>query len=366
MSVIIRLQRLPLSANASAIRQFFFGLKIPEGSVHIVGGDDGDAFIGFATDEDARQAMRLDGQPLHNSRVKLLLSSRVEMEAVIAKARAGDLRRQASSSSSARDQPSPARPTDLQRSPSPKRPPPAVSGFSSFPSSSYKNQYQQQTRERPDISAPDSYYNRPGQSGGGGRLMPQPANLPAFGGGGRPLEVSRPLDISGNRPPHLSDNNGSSSRGSGDSWAQRPAPRNDSWVTTPTFGRHTNSHNNNYDSAMSNRPLEGGQQRGQWPPAPSLNQPMEQQGGYGRPQQSNKEEQRNGETFFNHHRPMEDAGRFFGAGARSSDDSQRNAFTGPPHRGLADTMGSQQNSAYGRQPDMVGLNTLVHYQFIVQ
>uniref|UniRef100_A0A915AG79 RRM domain-containing protein n=1 Tax=Parascaris univalens TaxID=6257 RepID=A0A915AG79_PARUN len=91
MSWIIRLQRLPLSANAADIRTFFAGLRIPDGAVHIVGGPEGDAFIGFATDEDARQAMRYNDRRIHDQRVRLLLSSRVEMEAVIAKARAGDL-----------------------------------------------------------------------------------------------------------------------------------------------------------------------------------------------------------------------------------------------------------------------------------
>jgi len=47
MNVIIRLQNLPWSANASDIRQFFKGLQIPEGGVHIVGGENGDAFIAF-------------------------------------------------------------------------------------------------------------------------------------------------------------------------------------------------------------------------------------------------------------------------------------------------------------------------------
>ncbi|VDK43129.1 unnamed protein product [Anisakis simplex] len=91
MSWIIRLQRLPLSANASDIRSFFAGLRIPDGAVHIVGGPEGDAFIGFATDEDARQAMRYNDRRIHDQRVHLLLSSRVEMECVIAKARSGDL-----------------------------------------------------------------------------------------------------------------------------------------------------------------------------------------------------------------------------------------------------------------------------------
>lgn len=116
MSIIIRLQRLPLSANASDIRKFFFGLRIPEGSVHIVGGPEGDAFIGFATDEDARQAMRMDGRLINDNHIKLLLSSRVEMDVVIAKARAGvgsevTMKGNNTMSSSSHD----------KRSPSPKR-----------------------------------------------------------------------------------------------------------------------------------------------------------------------------------------------------------------------------------------------------
>lgn len=47
MSVIIRLQNLPWSANASDVRAFFRGLGIPDGGVHIVGGENGDAFIAF-------------------------------------------------------------------------------------------------------------------------------------------------------------------------------------------------------------------------------------------------------------------------------------------------------------------------------
>lgn len=69
MSVIIRLQNLPLSAVAADVRSFFNGLRIPDGAVHIVGGREGDAFIGFATDEDARQAMRLDRRCIHGEEV---------------------------------------------------------------------------------------------------------------------------------------------------------------------------------------------------------------------------------------------------------------------------------------------------------
>ncbi|KAK4017416.1 RNA-binding protein 12 [Daphnia magna] len=87
MSVIIRLQNLPWSANAADIRQFFHGLSIPEGGVHIVGGQLGDAFIAFSTDEDARQGMASDGGILKDSRVKLYLSSRTEMQKIIEETR---------------------------------------------------------------------------------------------------------------------------------------------------------------------------------------------------------------------------------------------------------------------------------------
>lgn len=87
MSVIIRLQNLPWSANALDIRQFFNGLSIPEGGVHIVGGELGDAFIAFSTDEDARQAFNHNGGKIKEIQVKLMLSSRTEMQKVIEAAR---------------------------------------------------------------------------------------------------------------------------------------------------------------------------------------------------------------------------------------------------------------------------------------
>ncbi|KAJ1353699.1 hypothetical protein KIN20_010393 [Parelaphostrongylus tenuis] len=79
MSVVIRLQFLPLSANAADVRAFFNGLRIPDGFVHILGGDDGTAFIFFANDEDARQAMQRDRGKIHGQEVRLYLSSCDEM-----------------------------------------------------------------------------------------------------------------------------------------------------------------------------------------------------------------------------------------------------------------------------------------------
>ena len=86
-SIIIRLQKLPWTANSVDIRKFFAGLSIPDGGVHIVGGDQGDAFIAFASDEDARQAMAKDGGKIRETNIKLLLSSRNEMQKVIDAAR---------------------------------------------------------------------------------------------------------------------------------------------------------------------------------------------------------------------------------------------------------------------------------------
>ncbi|XP_035679127.1 RNA-binding protein 12-like [Branchiostoma floridae] len=80
MAVVIRLQGLPWSASAMDIRSFFSGLTIPDGGVHIVGGDAGDAFIIFASDEDARQAMARTGNTIHGSPITLYLSSRKEMQ----------------------------------------------------------------------------------------------------------------------------------------------------------------------------------------------------------------------------------------------------------------------------------------------
>jgi len=97
MSVIIRLQNLPWTANAADIRQYFLGLSIPEGGVHIVGGQLGDAFIAFSTDEDARQAMASDGGMLKDARVKLFLSSRSEMQKIIEDTRQQHLALQADS-----------------------------------------------------------------------------------------------------------------------------------------------------------------------------------------------------------------------------------------------------------------------------
>ncbi|XP_077126974.1 RNA-binding protein 12B-like [Ranitomeya variabilis] len=83
MAVVIRLQGLPVSAGTVDIRHFFTGLKIPDGGVHIIGGKLGEAFIIFATDEDARRAMSRNGGVIKNLHVTLVLSSKTEMQSTL-------------------------------------------------------------------------------------------------------------------------------------------------------------------------------------------------------------------------------------------------------------------------------------------
>ena len=90
MSVIIRLQGLPWSASALDIRHFFKGLTIPAGGVHIIGGDRGDAFIAFSSDEDARQGMMRNMSAINGTTVQLYLSSKSEMQSVIEEARSAE------------------------------------------------------------------------------------------------------------------------------------------------------------------------------------------------------------------------------------------------------------------------------------
>lgn len=87
MSIIIKLQGLPLEATSVDVRSYFLGLTIIDGGVHIVGGDEGTVFIEFASDEDARQAMARGDGTIKNSNIKLLLSSRSEMQFVTDAAR---------------------------------------------------------------------------------------------------------------------------------------------------------------------------------------------------------------------------------------------------------------------------------------
>lgn len=83
MVVVIRLQGLRISAGSEDIRKFFTGLKIPDGGVHIIGGEREEAFIIFASDEDARRAMTRSGGCIKGTPVTLLLSSKSEMQTML-------------------------------------------------------------------------------------------------------------------------------------------------------------------------------------------------------------------------------------------------------------------------------------------
>ncbi|XP_037360099.1 RNA-binding protein 12B-like [Talpa occidentalis] len=83
MAVVIRLLGLPFIAGPVDIRHFFTGLTIPDGGVHIIGGERGEAFIIFATDEDARRAISRSGRFIKDSSIELFLSSKAEMQKTI-------------------------------------------------------------------------------------------------------------------------------------------------------------------------------------------------------------------------------------------------------------------------------------------
>ncbi|ELV14185.1 RNA-binding protein 12B [Tupaia chinensis] len=93
MAVVIRLLGLPFIAGPVDVRHFFTGLTIPDGGVHIIGGEVGEAFIIFATDEDARRAISRSGGLIKNSSVELFLSSKAEMQKTIEMKRSGHIGR---------------------------------------------------------------------------------------------------------------------------------------------------------------------------------------------------------------------------------------------------------------------------------
>ncbi|KAG5271893.1 hypothetical protein AALO_G00185300 [Alosa alosa] len=80
MAIVLRLQGLTFEAEADDIREFFHGLWIPQGAVHITGGDLGEAFIIFSSEQDGQLAMRRSGNVLKGSHVTLHISSPAELK----------------------------------------------------------------------------------------------------------------------------------------------------------------------------------------------------------------------------------------------------------------------------------------------
>lgn len=67
MAHIVHLTNLSDDAEAVDVRRFFDGLDIPSGNVHILGGDNGDVYVGFATQAAAEAALLRHGQMLCGS-----------------------------------------------------------------------------------------------------------------------------------------------------------------------------------------------------------------------------------------------------------------------------------------------------------
>lgn len=78
--VVLRLVGLTDEAESEDIREFFHGLRIPQGAVHIIGGKLGEAFILFTSERDGQLAMRRSGNVLKGSRVALHFSSVAELK----------------------------------------------------------------------------------------------------------------------------------------------------------------------------------------------------------------------------------------------------------------------------------------------
>ncbi|KAM9308421.1 RNA-binding protein 12B-like [Gastrophryne carolinensis] len=78
MSLTVRLQGLPLLADASHIQEFFSGLKIQYGGVRFIGGGCGDALVKFTSFMDACYALQRSGNLLMNSCVKVSLEDQFQ------------------------------------------------------------------------------------------------------------------------------------------------------------------------------------------------------------------------------------------------------------------------------------------------
>ena len=87
MSPVIKLQNLPWSANAADIRNYFDSITIPHGGVQIIGGDEGNAFVVFKSENDMRKAMTIGNGKIHSCPIQLFISNKTEMAAIIKKVR---------------------------------------------------------------------------------------------------------------------------------------------------------------------------------------------------------------------------------------------------------------------------------------
>ena len=78
MALTIHLQNLPPDATSSNVRDFFEGLHIADGGVHITNSYDGSVFITFTSGGDAQAGMKLHNRMFFGERVKLSLCTEEE------------------------------------------------------------------------------------------------------------------------------------------------------------------------------------------------------------------------------------------------------------------------------------------------
>lgn len=302
-----------MTAGASDVRTFFTGLKIPDGAVHIIGGDEGEVFVGFSSDDDARLAMTKDRLMIHGAEVRLFLSSKSEQNSVIA------ARKNNTYTSPVYKEyvpPVPSQPTPAQEqnwnSQTAGNPYAAKAGYeASYPpqnsnatrtsfnnQNSYSNRQEiSQNHQENSVKLKDPF----GGDYGGYKFQQQPPpQINRYGSGPPP---SKPADLSNTRslppvnnppPPHpipqfppekqfgnkLGNNNDVSSRenhiqGSGnervqggDSWRDtsfNQPPRND-FKGNYNNAYSSNKYKNNYKAPEFNNDFNGGNKFNQFPP----------------------------------------------------------------------------------------------------
>ena len=76
----LHIQDIPDTASILDVKNFFPDFEIPYGSIWILGGVNGDAFVTFRSHEDLSKALMHDGMLLHGHPLKLSLSDRNDIE----------------------------------------------------------------------------------------------------------------------------------------------------------------------------------------------------------------------------------------------------------------------------------------------
>lgn len=90
-SPVLRMRGLPFSAGKDDIIDFFKNFSVSEDSIHISfnheGRPTGEAFVEFASEEDAKAALAKDRMTLGSRYIELFQSSTEELNEAVSKAR---------------------------------------------------------------------------------------------------------------------------------------------------------------------------------------------------------------------------------------------------------------------------------------